>query len=193
MVKLVVALLLVTTVAHAESYEEDEPTFNMLGFRTSVGALPLDGTRTGTFSLGLGVEHPVFRRTRIFGEYEWLWLYGEQSERAMDTVDVRPERYGNGHRASVGLRRELFGVSPARSFRVFLDGEIGGGLALANHNVDGLLFLPAGFAGLRFGYDIYSRNDDSPSSTFEIELLFRAITIAGGTGVMFGVGMLWGN
>jgi hypothetical protein len=205
MVKTIVAAIVVAGsigLAHADAYDEHdeygdvedtEPAFNMLGFRTSFGALPLHGTRTSTFSLGLGVEHPVFRKTRVLGEYEWLWLFGDRSGRAMETIAAGAERYGNGHRMSVGLRRELVGVTPGRNLRVFVDAELGGSLALASHNVDGLLFVPAGFIGLRLGYDIYSRSDDSPSSTFEVEMLVRAITIAGGTGVMFGVGMLWGN
>jgi len=170
----------------------DEPVFNMLGFRASIGALPLDGMRTTSVSLGLGVEHPVFRSTRVFGEYEWLWLFAV-SERAMDTVAARPERHGNGHRASLGLRRELVGKGLGRTVRMFLDGELGAGMALVNDNMYGVQLLPNALVGLRFGYDVYSRSDDSPSRTFEAELLVRAIAVGDGIGMMFGVGLLWGN
>jgi len=161
-----------------------DDAFNMFGFRMGVGALPIDGGNTLTVSLGLGVEHPVFKNTRVFGEYEYLWL----NERD----PLMHERHGNGHRTSLGLRRELIGKGK-RQLRLYLDGELGGGLALTNDNMMGVSFVPDGFVGLRGGYDLYSRADDSPSRTFEVELLLRAIAIREGAGMMFGVGMLWGN
>ena len=161
-----------------------DDAFNMFGFRMGVGALPIEGGDTLTVSLGLGVEHPVFKKTRVFGEYEWLWL----TER-----DPRmPPHHGNGHRASLGLRRELLGKGK-RQLRVYLDGELGGGLALTNDTMLGVALMPDFFAGLRGGWDLYSRADDSPSRTFELELLLRAIVIREGVGMMLGVGMLWGN
>ena len=174
--------------------EDDEPAFNMLGFRMGVGALPLDHERTLVLSIGVGVEHPVFKKTRVFGEYDWLWLSRADTgaDRAMDTLVVRPERHASGHRASVGLRRELVGKGGS-SVRVFVDGELGGGLAMANDNLTGVTLIPAAFIGLRFGYDVYSRSDSSPSRMFEAELLLRAIAVREGVGMMFGVGMLWGN
>lgn len=204
MVKTIITVLVATTALASarppspDDYEEEyaaediasEPAFNMFGFRMAVGALPLDGGRATTLSLGLGVEHPVFRKTRVFGEYEWLWL-SHDDERAMDSVVARPERHATGHRASIGLRRELIGTG--RGARFFVDAELGGGLALANDNVMGLLVIPAGLAGVRLGYDLYSRSDSSPSSTFEAELLVRVIAIRDGAGVMMGIGMLWGN
>lgn len=202
-ISVVVAALVVTSIAHAsppppDDYEEYEtetepnPAFNMFGFRFSVGALPLDGQRATVLSVGLGVEHPVFKKTRVFGEYEWLWL-SWIDERGMDSVAVRPERHGTGHRASLGLRRELIAKNIGRSVRMFVDGEIGGGVALVNDNMHGVDFVPSGLAGLRFGYDMYSSVDDSPSRTFEIELLLRAVAIDHGIGGMMGLGMLWGN
>lgn len=194
------ALVAFTAVAVASPPDEDayieetvdNPAFNMFGFRMSLGALPIDGVRTRTLSVGLGVEHPVFTKTRVFGEYEWLWLATEHA-RAMDSVGIRTERHATGHRASLGLRRELVGMSFGRSVRMFLDGELGGGLALADDNLAGLEVIPAGFVGARFGYDMYSRSDESPSRTFELELLVRAIAISDGVGVLTGVGMMWGN
>lgn len=189
-----IALVLVslTAVAAAESDVDDDPAFNMLGFRLSVGSLPVEGHRTTMFAVGLGVEHPVFDKTRVFGEYEWLWLT-RIDERAMERMSVRPERHASGHRVMAGLRRELVAKTMSRSLRLFVDGELGGGLALVNDNLSGVVLVPAGIVGLRLGYDIYSRSDESPSRTFEAELLVRGIAIEHGIGVMMGVGMLWGN
>ena len=178
MVKVIVALVVLCGVARADD------AFNMFGFRMSAGALPIDGGDTLTISLGLGVEHPVFKKTRVFGEYEWMWL--------RERDPTMPERHGNGHRASVGLRRELVGVGK-RQLRLYVDAELGGGLALTNDEMAGFALVPAGFVGLRTGYDLYSRADDSPSRTFELELLLRAIAIRDGAGMLIGVGMLWGN
>jgi len=171
---------------------DDNPAFNMLGVRFAIGALPIRHANTLTMSLGLGVEHPVFKKTRVFGEYEWMWLDQRPDERDLMSTTPRPDRHGSGHRAVLGLRRELFGKG-RRSMRAFLDGELGAGLALTNDNVRGVEMLPTLFTGLRAGYDIYSSSDDSPSRTFEAELLVRAIAVPEGIGMLGGFGMAWGN
>jgi hypothetical protein len=186
------ALLGGATPAHAdEGDDDDDPGFNMLDMRFAMGALPMDGPAL-TVSLGLGVEHPVFKKTRVFGEYEWMWLFDRANERTYMITPPPPERHGTGQRALIGLRRELLGKG-RRSFRAFIDGELGGGLAIANDNMHGFQPLPTGFVGLRAGYDVYSREDDSPSRTFEFELLFRMLAVPDGMGTLFGLGMAWGN
>jgi hypothetical protein len=195
------ALVILATAAQASPPADDEyasvetdpnPAFNMFGFRMSAGALPLDDARATVLSVGLGVEHPVFKKTRMFGEYEWLWATW-LDERAVDSGVIRPERHGDGHRASLGLRRELIAKNLGRNVRLFVDGELGGNVALVNDNMRGMSIVPGGLAGLRFGYDMYSGVDSSPSRTFEIEILVRAIAIQGGAGAMMGFGLLWGN
>src|SRR5690348_8435457 len=114
MVKMI-ALVLVSMTAVATADDDDEPAFNMLGFRLSAGAMPIDGTQTTTMSVGLGVEHPVFDKTRMFGEYEWLWL-SSVDERAFDSMVVHSEHHGTGHRLTAGLRREL--IAKGMSSRV---------------------------------------------------------------------------
>jgi hypothetical protein len=179
MVKYIIAISLLATTAYADD------AFNMFGFRMGVGALPIDGDDTLTVSLGVGVEHPVFKKTRVFTEYEWLYFTDRE-----DTME--PARHGNGHRVSLGLRRELAGKGK-RKIHGYLDGEVGGGLALTNGNMTGVELIPNAFLGLRAGYDLYSGAEDSPSRTFEAEFLLRAIGIRNGIGLMFGVGMAWGN
>jgi len=125
-------------------------------------------------------------------DYEWLWL-SRVDERDINSVVPRPERHGNGHRTSLGLRRELVGKRLGSTVRMFIDGEVGANVALVNDNMTGVAFLPGALGGLRFGYDVYSRSDSSPSRTFEAEVLVRAIAIQHGAGALLGVGMFWGN
>lgn len=190
MVKMIAltAILLSSTTAFAEDGDDDDPGFNMLGTRVGFGTMPIgDGASSLTVSLGLGVEHPVFKRTRVFGEYEWLWLTSRTAP-----MDSEPEHNGSGHRAVLGLRRELFGTG-SRSMHAFVDGEVGGGLGIANDSMLGLEILPTGFAGMRVGWDLYSRSDESPSRTFEFELMFRVLVVPDGAGFMTGIGMAWGS
>ena len=109
-----------------------------------------------------------------------------------DVMLPRPEDYASGHRAALGLRRELIGKGGSK-VRLFLDGELGASVALVNDNMTGVAVVPAIFTGLRVGYDMYSRNDDSPSRTFETAIMLRAIALREGLGMMFGIGMFWGN
>src|SRR5262249_56729418 len=69
--QVVIALMLLTSNATAD---DDDNAFNMFGFRMSMGALPIDHSNTQILGIGLGVEHPVFHKTRVFADYEWLWL-----------------------------------------------------------------------------------------------------------------------
>jgi hypothetical protein len=197
-----IALLAATVRTHAHPVDEgyvtttseseaDEPAFNLFGFHGAFGALPYEG-RTRTFAIGVSIEHPVFPKTRVFGEYEWLWLRTED-ERAVDSVVMRPERYANGHRAWFGLRRELIAKTIGRRARRFIDGELAAGTALVNDSITGVALIPSVLAGVRAGYDLYSRTDDSPSRMFELEVTLRAIAVTDGVGASFGLGMAWGN
>ncbi len=170
---------------------DEQPGFNMFGFDAAIGAQPRDGQSAVAMSLGLGVEHPVFKRTRVFGEYAWLWWQQRDSSERAGTAP-RPDRDATGHRASLGLRRELK-AKDGRTMRLFVDGELGGSVALVNDSMEGAELVPAGFFGLRAGYDLYSRRDSSPSRTFETALFLRTIGTRDGVGITFGLGMAWGN
>jgi hypothetical protein len=173
--------------------DDDQPAFNMFGFDMSIGVQPHDGANALAMSIGLGVEHPVFKKTRVFGEYAWMWLLPrDRDPRAQTSTAPRPDRDANGHRVSLGLRRELK-AKESGSMRMFIDGELGGSVALVHDSMDGTEVLPAAFVGMRFGYDLYSRRDDSPSRTFETALLLRTVATHDGVGMTFGLGMFWGN
>jgi len=176
--------------------DDDSPTFNMFGFDMGIGGMSVQGTRMLAMSIGLSTEHPVFKRTRVFGEYDWLWLMSRdtdaQARAGTDVMVPRPEDHATGHRAGLGLRRELKGKGMG-SARLFLDGELGGSVALINDNRTGVAVVPAAFAGVRVGYDLYSRSDDSPSRTFETGISMRVLVMPDGVGAVFGIGMFWGN
>jgi hypothetical protein len=199
MVKQAIVVLLVAALAPApagaEEYEDDddEPAFNMFGFDMSFGVQPHDGANALAVAIGLGVEHPVFKKTRVFGEYNWMWLLPRGDDpRALTSMSPRPERNVNGHRAALGARRELK-AKESGSMRMFVDGELGGSVALVHDSMDGTEVLPAAFVGLRAGYDLYSRRDDSPSRTFETALTLRTVATHYGVGMQFGLAMAWGN
>jgi hypothetical protein len=185
------AILLSSTSALAQEVDDDDPGFNMLETRFAFGTMPIhDGASSLTVSLGLGVEHPVFKRTRVFGEYEWLWLASTPVDPAL--MASEPEHNGSGHRAVLGLRRELVGKG-SHAMHLFVDGEVGGGLGIVDDSMFGMRMLPTGFVGMRAGWDIYSHKDDSPSRTFEMNLLVRVLAVSDGVGVMTGIGMAWGS
>ena len=188
---LLVALL--AKVAHADdsAAEDDDPGFNLLGFRLAAGGLPIDSVLTTAITLGLELEHPVFRRTRVLVAYDWMWLTMADSRDLMSPTP-RPTRFGTGHRAQLGLRRELTGKTTGW-MHLFLDGELGAGMALINDSTIGAQAVPVGFLGARVGYDVYSRHDDSPSRTFEIDLMVRMLVTDTGLGWSTGIGFAWGN
>lgn len=184
MVKTLALLLALCAVAHADDDDGDAPVDDgpplLLGFRLAAGKLPVAEQDLTTLSLGLDVDHPISKTWRVFGEYEWMWLDRDQ----MST------QHGNGHRLLAGLRHTLV-QKREDHFRTYLDVEAGGGLAVLDDSVLGTRILPAGFAGLRGGYDF--THTDSPSRVFEVELLLRAIKVDDGTGLLAGFGMQWGN
>jgi len=149
----------------------------MLAVDSSMGALPTETTMIRARSLGLSVEHPVFQRVRVLAGYEWLWL-GE----------------ANGHRTTLGLRREVFGRGRYHS-RVFVDGELGASYALVSgdERMAGVHDVPAAFAGMRMGYDLYTDRDESPSRTFELALGTRLLVVEHGVGFALGLAVAWGN
>ena len=177
------ALLLVAlcAVAHADDGEvvDNGPPL-LLGFRLAAGRLPIAQQDMTTLTLGLDVDHPITRTWRAFGEYEWMWLDRDQ----MST------QHGTGHRLLAGLRHTLAEKREGR-FRTYIDLEGGGGLAVVDDSIVGVRMLPAGFGGLRGGYDF--THADSPSRVFEVELVVRAIFVDGGAGMLAGLGMQWGN
>ena len=166
--------------------EATSSAISRFGYRLGAGSLPLDGRSMFVFSVGVGVEHPLAGRTRVLAEYEWLWL-----ERRDPAGRMSPPDYGDGHRLHLGLRHVL-ADKQLRTIRLWIDGELGGGVALVTDNLSGVRTVPDGFAGLRFGYDLRVTTR-SPSHVFAAELLVRAIAIDRGVGVMGGVGMSWGD
>ena len=187
MVKTIALVLLACTgLAGAD---DDPPAHNKLGFRIGFGKLTTEET-LHTFSLGLHVEHPVFPTTRVFAEYELMWL-GE-AESMSPATDGMPY---TGHRSHLGIRSELLGKTFGGAAHFYLDAEIGGGLGVVTDDISGVQVLPHVFAGVRGGYDfLWGEKHAHSSRVFEAELLARAFRMPdGGRAVLFGIGMLWGD
>jgi hypothetical protein len=181
-VKLALAMLLASAaIAHAETDDDDRA---ILGYHLAAGMVPLDHQATSTVQMGLGVEHQITPRMRLFGEYEWIWMFRNQS-------DAAREEHGDGQRAQVGIRRR-FAWKSWHELTFFADGELGGGFMLANDNMTGVHAVPHGFIGARFGYDFHaSRERKALSSTLTCELMVRAIAVPDGIGMAAGIGVAW--
>jgi hypothetical protein len=146
-----------------------------LGWRIGGTRTPIGERDLTTMALGLEVEHPLACELRVFGEYDWLWVTDPASH-AMDVT-------GSGHRVGAGLRHRLLGATAAHVLHFYVDGELGGGMMLAS-TANGAVVVPHAIAGLRAGYTL---------NGWEPELMVRALAAEHGAGVMFGVGMLWGD
>ena len=158
--------------AKAGQPAHDDAAFNMLSLDTSLGAVQAERMS----SIGIAVEHPVWRTLRVVAGYDWVWL-GD----------------GSGHRTTLGVRRELIGMSNYHSHG-FIDGELGASLAmLTPPEMGGVELLPAGFVGVRFGWDLYSGRDESPSQMFETAIAVRVLALERGAGVTGGLTFAWGN
>lgn len=171
--------------------EADEPLQQALGLRIGFGKLPVDDLRLTTMSIALGIEHVAFgspaRPVRILGELEWVWLGIPPADSSESTV-----LSGSGTRASLGLRRTIADVTAGGFVRFYADGELGGALLLASHpEIDHVLIQPAGFAGLRIGYDFLASPRQRGSRAFEAEVSGRVLAVDGGYGYSVGIGMLW--
>ena len=93
----------------------------------------------------------------------------------------------SGHRVHLGLRHRLLDKNYARGkVQLFLDGEAGGGAMLVDR-MDGALALPHGFAGIRGGLAL------DVDTRWEYELFVRGLAVRDGPGVLFGIGLVWGE
>lgn len=185
------ALVIIALLAGAARADDQNEAHNKLGFRIGFGRLDVEDRETHTFSLGLNLEHPVWSPLRVFGEYELLWLGDEQSSHPSTEGFA-----GSGHRVHIGLRTELMGKTFfVDKIRLYLDGELGGGLGVASNDVMGVQVLPHAFVGARAGYTfLFGKDRPRSSRTFEAELLARAFRMPGGdSAVLFGIGMAWGD
>jgi hypothetical protein len=193
-VRLAIAvLLLLASAAQAESLAYDEPAptstpppLTKLGFRLGGGSIPLADSALAAVQLGIGVEHAVFGKLRMFAEYEWLWL----SVAPDDPNAMQPAFTGSGQRTHLGVRR-AFATKRVHMIRFYADVEAGGGLGLYDVPT-GAAAVPHAFAGLRGGYQIVKRSARA-SRVLETELSVRAIVVEHGVGFGGGLGFYWGD
>ncbi len=176
-----VVVALLAGVAHADDVD---PAHNKLGMQIEFGWLPLADQRIGAIGLGLGVDHPVFGATRMFAEYEWLFVSDIPDDGTMPTTN------GTGHRVHLGVRR-MVASKRVESVRFHADVEGGGGLGMYDHAA-GVEVVPHGFVGLRAGYTVYSPSSRA-AHTFDVAVCFRATAVERGVGFGGGIAIAWGD
>jgi hypothetical protein len=157
-----------------------------LGFRIAFGPIPVDGRRLMVIGPGLALEHHLAGDWRILGEYEFVWMSDMDARRKEDLAN-------NGHRFHAGLRHVLTDTTFKKVLRLYVDGELGGGLltgGLPSTMATDAAVIPHAFVGLRFGYN-FLQKDNKASKLWEPEFLLRAIAVPDGVGLSFGAGMFW--
>ena len=188
MIRALLILAALAGVAHAEPpmiARDDDPHDSLLGTRIAYGAIPVDGETMTTMGLEVMFDHPIFGGFRVMAEYEYLWI-GKYDWDAHADNGVA-SLADSGHRMHVGIRHRLLDKDYARGkVQLFLDGEAGGGAMLVDR-MDGALALPHGFFGIRAGLalDVETR--------WEYELFVRGLALRDGPGVVFGIGLVWGD
>ena len=161
------------------------PRRSHLGYRIGAGAFPLDGIETTAVALvQVTADVELFRRTRTFAEYEFLMLM-------QSSAPMEPSPSGVGHRGNLGLSTELAGKR-VRDARLYVAAEAGGGATLISAAL-GARTLPHAFGGIRFGFELVLDRTKPTPPTFGFELLFRGVVVPDGAGLLFGLGMQWGE
>jgi hypothetical protein len=166
----------------------DLPYETLLGWRIQGGTLEIRDRELSVAGLAVMAERRVHGRWRLFGEYEYAWL--------AEADDMDQHYEGSGHRGWAGVRVTLLESKRYidKVLRFYVDGEVGGGVLLAHETRLGRFADPFGFIGLRVGYDFQNlHKGTTASSTWQPDILVRAIRTDDATGFVFGIGMGWGN
>jgi len=183
----IAALVALTFASAARADVSDPPpktTWSRLGTRIAYGLVPKDGYQS-TESIGVSLDHPILGGWRLLGEYEYLWI----GPRDGDQMDLGVAGLADsGHRVHAGMRRRLASKSFVFDhFGFWLDAEAGAGAMVVPKDMD-TLWVPHGFLGMRFGMDL--RFD---KRIWEYEILLRGLVVPDGAGVLFGIGLVWGE
>jgi hypothetical protein len=175
-IRAALAAVVLASTAHAD---------NLLGTRVGYGSIPVGDQPMTTMSLAVTFDHPIAGRWRIAAEYEYLWI-GERDFDAHEENGVA-SLSDSGHRAHLGMRRRVLERQWADGqVELFLDGEAGGGVMLVDRE-HGALALPHAFVGLRAGLAL------DMETRWEYELFVRGLGLSDGPGVLFGIGLVWGD
>jgi hypothetical protein len=186
------AFLLVCMLAQAARAESivvlDEvhrDTWHLLGTRVAYGSVPVDDQPMTTMSIAVSIDRPIIGRWRVLGEYEYVWIGPRDLDaHAMTGVASLAD---SGHRVHAGMRRRIVEKTWARGYvGAFVDAEAGGGAMLVDR-ASGSLALPHAFAGVRAGLAL------EQDTRWEYEVILRALAVRDGAGVLFGIGLVWGE
>jgi hypothetical protein len=185
------AIACAATLAYAEPIARgdvsDPPpktTWSRLGTRLGFGLVPRDGYQS-TISISVSLDHPVSRNWRLLGEYEYLWIGPRDADQMDLGVAALPD---SGHRLNAGVRRRLGSKSFVFDhFAFWIDVEGGAGMMLVAREMDSI-WLPHAFVGTRVGMDLRADR-----RIWEYEILLRGLLVPDGVGVLFGIGLVWGE
>ncbi len=183
---LVIAAL--ASVARAEyiavSPEPERTEWSRLGTRIGYGAVPVGDTLLMTGGIGVMLDQPLVGRWRWTGEYEYLWM-GDGSGFQDEGVAALPD---SGHRVQIGVRRRLAEHIWRGVLGVYLDGDAGVGAMLVDHQPRGSIAQPDAFLGVHAGFTVSNREQ-----IWEYDIVVRGLAVPDGAGVLFGIGLVWGQ
>ena len=188
---LVVAAL--ANIARAESIARDEPllireertSWDRLGTTLRDGLVVVDGTVMTTMGIGVLIDRPIAARWRGLAEYEHLWLGPYDYWNDVGVASLAH----SAHRVHLGIRRELGERRLEHStVRLFVDLEAGGGAMLVDRAMGSSLGVAHAFAGVRGGA-AFVWNE----RRIEYEFVLRGLASTEGPGVLFGIGVGWGE
>jgi len=201
MVKLVLAVMLVSSVASANEIASDpaplviikdepkppaKPRGRSLGARFGMMNGALDGHERTFLVIGAQWNFEVVRRVHAIAEYNWLIVMGNEPD-PMQTVR------GRGHGLRAGGRLTVVDTTIRDDGMLYADLEATGGGAFVSDNIVGPQWIPNVLVGARLGYELWSHEPKSQSSMFGANLLFGALISPGDIGVSFQIGMEWGQ
>jgi hypothetical protein len=188
-VRLVLALVVLCSVAHAEMIVvAPPPKPSLLGTRINYGLLPVGDWMT-TASLSVSYDRSFAGKWHFVAEYEYLWLGKTDWNDHMEVESGVASLDDSGQRLSLGLRRRLWTESWGGSFRVLFDADAGVGAMLVDKENDAIA-LPVGYAGVHGAFELES---DSDEHIWQYEIVLRGIGVPDGVGVLFGIGLAWGD
>jgi hypothetical protein len=156
----------------------NRPGEDVFALRLAMGGLHVGSRNVPVFTDGLQAGIGLGLGVRAFGEVALLWTLGPDN--------VAMDEHGFGARGELGLRHAL-----ATWKILYLDAEVGGGVTLIDDSRSGNHTIPAGFLGLRTGYDIArgSRNARFLEAAFDL----RLYATPQGANWIFGVSFGWGK
>ena len=189
--KILVVLALLAGPAHANEIASDPPVApdpprdQAFGLRFGFANTQVLDRDRAMILTGLQWSVTLHRKLRGTIDYDFLMVMG------VDDVEAKMSVRGRGHALRAGGRITLVDTIK-NAARLYIELEASGGVMYIADNQVGRSLQPAAMTGLRFGYEIPTK-DRSLSRMFGGYLAFRALATEHDLGASFVVGMDWGR